>query len=161
MKTIEIDDEVYSALLKNVQDFGDTPNSILRRMVGLQGTPKGGSAPRPGLPIESLLNSAEFRFSKGAVGRFLTILSWLYKQHSNRFSIVEGIRGRGRLYFSKSEKELEEAGRNVNAKQIPESPYWVITTTPTILKQEMLEAVMHGLGCDKESTKLALDSLEF
>lgn len=161
MKTIEIDDEVYLGLLKHVQDFGDTPNSILRRMLALQGTTKEASVPRPILPIESLLNSAEFRFAKGAVGRFLTILSWLYKQHTGRFPLVEGIRGRGRLYFSKSEKELQAAGRNVNAKQIPGSPYWVITTTPTILKQEMLDGVMNGLGCDKESIKLAKESLEF
>jgi negative regulator of replication initiation len=161
MKTIQIDDEVYGALLRLVRDFGDTPNSVLRRILvtGAAVTKKPDDS--PALPIQSLLESAEFRYAKGAVGRFLTILSWLYKQHSAKFGLVEGIRGRGRLYFAKSERELEAAGRSVNAKQIPGSPYWVITTTPTILKQEMLEAVMSALGFDKESVDLATKSLDF
>ena len=159
VKTIEIDDEVFGALLKSVNDFGETPNSVLRRVLGVSGV--SGSAPPKGrLPIEDFFASTEFRFAQGVVGRFLAVLSWLYRQKKDQFSVVEGIRGRGRLYFSKSADELERAGRSVNPKKIPESPYWVITTTPTDLKQEILSDVMKALGCDQDSICIAVDTIK-
>ena len=35
MNTIEVDNEVYQALEKHVTGFQDTPNTVLRRMLGL------------------------------------------------------------------------------------------------------------------------------
>ena len=154
MKTIEIDDEVFGTLLKSVSDFGETPNSVLRRVLGISAVSE--SSPSKGrLPIEDFFASTEFRFAKGVVGRFLAVLSWLYRQKKDQFSVVEGIRGRGRLYFSKSAEELERSGRSVNPKKIPDSPLWVITTTPTDLKQQILGDVMKALGCDLASIQLA------
>jgi negative modulator of initiation of replication len=158
VKTIEIDDEVFGALLKSVSDFGETPNSVLRRVLHINGV---GTAPssKAKLPIQEFVDSTEFRFAKGAVGRFLAVLSWLYARNTEAFTIVEGIRGRGRLYFSKSAEELERSGRSVSPKKIPGSPYWVITTTPTDLKQEILSEVMKALGCDAGSIRVAVEAI--
>jgi negative modulator of initiation of replication len=158
VKTIEIDDEVFGDLLKNVSDFGETPNSVLRRLLRIGGA---GAAPtcNAKLPIQDFVDSTEFRFAKGVVGRFLVVLSWLYAQNKEAFTVVEGIRGRERLYFSKSAEELERSGRSVNPKKIPSSPYWVITTTPTDLKQEMLSEVMKVLECDSDSIRVAVEAL--
>lgn len=154
MKTIEIDEAVYDALLAKILDFGDTPNQVLRRELGI------GKEDAPEIdpeqsPLQKFLASTEFQFAKGAVGRFLLILSWLYKRDQSAFAAVEEIRGRGRIYFSKNLRDLEEAGRSVNPKQIPDSPYWVITTTPTDLKQQMIENVMKALKYDGRSIQLA------
>ena len=159
MKTIEIDIDVYDLLLSKVRDFGDTPNLVLRRELNLPGL---GNPTRAAddSPLQEFLGSTDFRFANGAVGRFLAILSWLYKRDAEGFSIVEDIRGRGRIYFSKSVGELEGAGRSVNPKQIPSSPYWVITTTPTDLKQHILGEVMRALGSDTATIQLAKRSLE-
>jgi negative modulator of initiation of replication len=35
VKTIEIDDAVYASLLSRIEDFGDTPNTILRRLLDI------------------------------------------------------------------------------------------------------------------------------
>jgi negative modulator of initiation of replication len=154
VKTIEIDNDVYEALLGKVRDFGDTPNLVLRRElnIGGSGMPVTTS---PETPLQEFLASTEFRFAKGAVGRFLAVLSWLYKKDAGTFAVVEDIRGRGRIYFSKSVQELEQSGRSVNPKKIPGSPYWVITTTPTDLKQQIIGEVMRALGCDLASIQLA------
>jgi negative modulator of initiation of replication len=153
MKTIEVDDEVFAALLRKVVDFGDTPNLVLRRLLieGATNTEKLTSSS----PIKEFLKTREFRLARGAVGRFLAILSWLYLQNKTAFTCVEDIKGRGRLYFSKSVEELENSGRSVNPKKIPGSPYWVITTTPTNLKQEMLQEVMGLLEYDTHSIQTA------
>jgi len=91
-----------------------------------------------------LLNSDRFRYAKGVVGRFLVMLSWLHERHRDQFAVVVNIKGRGRLYFAKSPEPLHENGRSVNPKQIPGTDWWVITTSPTILKQEMLSKVMEA-----------------
>jgi len=44
MNTIEVDDEVYRALEKHVSGFKDTPNQVLRRMLGLSKTSGMGSS---------------------------------------------------------------------------------------------------------------------
>lgn len=154
MKTIEIDNDVYEALLGKVRDFGDTPNLVLRRELNMNGSGTPAAAISQ-TPMQEFLNSTELRFAKGAVGRFLAVLSWLHKKDTGAFAVVEEIRGRGRIYFSKSIQELEQSGRSVNPKKIPDSPYWVITTTPTDLKQQILGNVMKALGCDLASIQLA------
>lgn len=45
MRTIEVDDEVYSTLESKVQGFGDTPNFVLRRLLGIRSTPSTATAP--------------------------------------------------------------------------------------------------------------------
>lgn len=155
VKTIQIDDEVYSRLLENVSDFGETPNSVLRRLMGIQGAISTSSEATNAIPIVNLLESLEFRLAKGAVGRFLHILSWLYRTNPETFHLVENVRGRGRIYFAKSAEILEQSGRSVNPKRIPGSPYWVITTTPTNLKEDMIAEVMTVLGCDAASIRMA------
>ena len=151
MKTINIEEDIHSHLLKNTVEFGESPSSVLRRLLGFEDSKKfaeevqlgknlvGTDAPSE---IEIHLKSLEFRYSKGAVGRFLSILGLVYKKHASVFQKVENIKGRGRLYFSRNVQVLNEAGRNVNPKQIPGSPYWVITTTPTDLKREIITVVM-------------------
>jgi negative modulator of initiation of replication len=111
------------------------------------------------LPVETFVLSDEFRFAKGVVGRFLATLSWLYAAHKDDFQAVERIRGRGRLYFAKSAEALEQSGRSVNPKQIPGSPYWVITTTSTDLKQEILFEVMKVLKYDAPSIRIAVEAI--
>ena len=69
------------------------------------------------------------------------------------------IKGRGRLYFAKDAQTLEENGKSVNPKQIPGTPYWVITTTSTPLKQEILGLVMKDLGCPARDIKTATTAI--
>jgi hypothetical protein len=65
MKTIEIDNEVYQALEKQVRGFEDTPNIVLRRILGLSGssdvkphvataTPKVNRTKAPKVDLETL-----------------------------------------------------------------------------------------------------------
>jgi negative modulator of initiation of replication len=160
MKTLAIEPDIASWLLDRVAESGKSVSDILREQLRLQPQPKrttasaSATAPVPTpvttSPFDELFASSEFRYAKGVVGRFLVLLSWLYKKHPEQFGKVESIKGRGRRYFAKSAKELEDSGRSVNPKQIPASPYWVITTSPTDLKQQMVRAVMLALGYGDE-----------
>ena len=147
MKTIAIETDVYDYLLGQAAESGRSVTEVLRGELRLEKQPDLRTvASREPSALDDLLDSAEFRYAKGVVGRFLTVLGWLYLNHKSNFDQVEQLKGRGRLYFAKSARTLEESGRSVNPKEIPGSPFWVITTTPTILKQEMLASVMKLFG---------------
>ena len=148
MKTINVASDVYDYLLEQVATRDRSVSDLLREKLGVPATLK--SSPRssaePKTDLDELFNSTEFRYAKGVVGRFLVLLAWLYRRHKADFDKVEAIKGRGRLYFAKSSRALHEAGRSVNPKQIPGSPFWVITTSPTELKQQMIRAAMFAFG---------------
>jgi negative modulator of initiation of replication len=145
MKPVNVEPDVYSYLLDEVAACGLSISALLRQRLGIQATTGAGERVEAS-ELDEVLNSSEFRYAKGVVGRFLVLLGWLHQRNPAEFERVENIRGRGRLYFAKSAEVLEAAGHNVNPKQIPRSPFWVITTSPTILKQEMIGNVMKVLN---------------
>ena len=99
-------------------------------------------------------------YARGVVGKFLLVLRWLHDRDPEGFARIEKIQGRGRLYFAKDSQTLESAGTNVNPKQIPGTPYWVITTTSTALKKEILERVMRELGYAAADIRAATGAID-
>ena len=175
MKNIEIDDELYQYIVKNTEYIGESASSILRRLLSLS-EPTAAKAqenenpvvkevinsisevgsnaissssdniPREADYLFNYINREELAMQRGAVGRFLLILAALYRVHSENFDVVTEIRGRGRLYFAKNAEELAQSGSSTKPKQIPQSPYWVITNTNTTRKKMMLTEVASALG---------------
>ena len=170
MKTIEIDDDLYQYILSNTQTIGESASSILTRLLELspedikdqpQETVEN---VEPVEPVEqkaeteldetspinesvfNYINKEELAHQRGAVGRFLLILAALYRVHQKQFNVVNDIRGRDRLYFAISEQELEQSGSSTKPRQIPESPFWVITNSNTTRKKMMLTEVAIALG---------------
>ena len=96
--------------------------------------------------VFNFINKEELVMQRGAVGRFLLILAALYRAHPEHFNVVTDISGRDRLYFADSESELEESGSSTKPRQIPNSPYWVITNSNTTRKKMMLTKAALSLG---------------
>ena len=92
---------------------------------------------------------------RGAVGRFLLILAALYRAHPDKFNVVTNIapkisaRKTKRLYFALSEEILSASGSSTKPKQVPQSPYWVITNSNTTRKKMMLTEAATLLGYDE------------
>jgi len=93
------------------------------------------------------------------VQRFLAVLSWLHKQNPSEFAKVKGLRGSNRLYFAESEQDLEASGSSVNPKRVPNSPFWVVTNSPTQGKKQLLSKVMRVLGYDALAVRAAVEAL--
>ena len=96
--------------------------------------------------VFNFINKEELAMQRGAVGRFLLILAGLYRAHPDQFSVVTEISGRDRLYFAHSENKLAESGSSTKPRQIPESPFWVITNSNTTRKKMMLTKASISLG---------------
>ena len=96
--------------------------------------------------VFNFINKEELAMQRGAVGRFLLILAALYRAHDQHFNVVTDICGRDRLYFANSEEELAASGSSTKPRQIPDSPYWVITNSNTTRKKMMLTKAAASLG---------------
>ncbi|TRW49972.1 replication initiation negative regulator SeqA [Aliidiomarina halalkaliphila] len=165
MKKIEIDDELYTYIASHTQHIGESASSILRRLLGLSDATSAHtrteSLRHVPADVQSVAVSSDTEHStrffdrvarqdltsqKGVVGRFLFILTTLHRCHPEQFVRVLDIRGRNRLYFSASEAELTSTGTSTNPKQIPETPYWVVTNNNTTKKKSILTQVARELG---------------
>lgn len=102
--------------------------------------------------VFNFINKEELAMQRGAVGRFLLILAALYRAHPKQFNVVSKIgpkvsaRKTKRLYFALSEELLQASGSSTKPKQVPESPYWVITNSNTTRKKMMLTEAAALLG---------------
>ena len=167
MKTIEIDDDLYQYILSNTQTIGESASSILTRLLQLspqdikvqpqetdnkvEPVEQTAETELKDIPplnesVFNYINREELAHQRGAVGRFLLILAALYRVHQKQFNVVNDIRGRDRLYFALSEQELEQSGSSTKPRQIPDSPFWVITNSNTTRKKMMLTEVAIALG---------------
>ncbi|PCI58329.1 MAG: replication initiation regulator SeqA [Gammaproteobacteria bacterium] len=105
--------------------------------------------------VFNFINKEELAMQRGAVGRFLLILAALYRAHPNTFNIVTNIapkvsaRKTKRLYFALSEEILTASGSSTKPKQVPQSPFWVITNSNTTRKKMMLTEAATLLGYDE------------
>jgi len=105
--------------------------------------------------VFNFINKEELAMQRGAVGRFLLILAALYRAHPKTFKIVTNIapkvsaRKIKRLYFALSEEILTASGSSTKPKQVPQSPFWVITNSNTTRKKMMLTEAATLLGYDE------------
>lgn len=105
--------------------------------------------------VFNFINKEELAMQRGAVGRFLLILAALYRAHPKKFNVVTNIapkvsaRKTKRLYFALSEEILTASGSSTKPKQVPQSPFWVITNSNTTRKKMMLTEAATLLGYDE------------
>jgi negative modulator of initiation of replication len=105
--------------------------------------------------VFNFINKEELAMQRGAVGRFLLILAALYRAHPTTFKVVTNIapkvsaRKTKRLYFALSEEILTASGSSTKPKQVPQSPFWVITNSNTTRKKMMLTEAATLLGYDE------------
>ena len=128
MKTIEVDDELYSYIASHTKHIGESASDILRRML------KFSAASQPVIPVVK------------AVNRFMLVLSTLYSLDHNAFAeATESLHGRTRVYFAADEQTLLKNGNQTKPKHVPGTPYWVITNTNTGRKCSMVEHIMQSM----------------
>jgi negative modulator of initiation of replication len=171
MRTIEIEDDVYEHLRQQQTTFsGETASDVLRRLLRLNspmsgdpGTESSGrSVPPKGVQqlrddllreekqkaLWEFVKGPQFMSERNAVGRFLALLAFLYRQDPVKFAVLERIDGRSRKYFATSESELEQSGTSVHPKNVPGSGYWVVTNNSTNAKRDLILQAMKLLGYD-------------
>lgn len=152
MKTIELDDDLYFYIASQTRHIGESASDILRRLLEqpAQSSPAAKMVAQPvaagmGL-ISSLLDSGVLQQEEKSINRFMLILSTLYRDNPEGFTQATEIKGRKRVYFSRDPEALRASGSTTKPKQVPDTPFWVITNTNTSRKQYMVTLLMSSMG---------------
>ena len=161
MKTIELDDDLYFFIASQTRHIGESASDILRRL--LEQPVKAGTTV-PAAPVvqsqpladamglEALLDSDELQKEEKSINRFMLVLSTLYRDNPDSFTQATEIKGRKRVYFSRDPEALRASGSTTKPKQVPDTPFWVITNTNTSRKQNMVAQLMASMGDDEALT---------
>ena len=161
MKTIELDDDLYFFIASQTRHIGESASEILRRL--LEQPVKAGTTV-PAAPVvqpqsladamglEALLESDELQKEEKSINRFMLVLSTLYRDNPDSFTQATEIKGRKRVYFSRDPEALRASGSTTKPKQVPDTPFWVITNTNTSRKQNMVAQLMASMGYDEALT---------
>ena len=161
MKTIELDDDLYFFIASQTRHIGESASDILRRL--LEQPVKSGTTvptapvvqPQPladAMGLEALLDSDELQKEEKSINRFMLVLSTLYRDNPESFTQATEIKGRKRVYFSRDPEALRASGSTTKPKQVPDTPFWVITNTNTSRKQNMVAQLMASMGYDEALT---------
>jgi Mrr N-terminal domain len=114
---IEIDNEVFGAIKANAEPFVDTPNTVLRRLLGIDGDgdlkPRASSPPRA--PAGSILPESEYELpilrellERGGSGQATEVTTAVGKRLADRLTELDrekldsgGVRWRNRVQFTR------------------------------------------------------------
>lgn len=171
MPLVEIEPDVYDFVRNNIRDFGETPSRVLRRLLNLP-EPKASSGasaevPKPPVPtppapapvsttpmLQFVTDMRTGRY-RTATAKFLAILAFAHKQDPGAFANVLRIDGRSRKYFGRSKEEITNSGTSTHPKQIPGTPYWVMTNADTSQKRDMLKQALRVMGYSADDIRAA------
>lgn len=180
IRQLDIEQDVYD-FLKNVGELGESPSSILRRLLSIphdsssrRAQTVSNSAPDSEMhdsangddAIRVHLQSDGYRFLRIATDRYLSLLSAAYKADPEAFKRVFDIAGYSRVYFAKSAAEIAKSaaeiaksGTSTSPQRIPNTPYFALTNADTKTKVSMMRQVLHRLGYTKETIEAACKSI--
>ncbi|WP_104399432.1 replication initiation negative regulator SeqA [Vibrio penaeicida] len=164
MKTIEVDEDLYRYIASQTQHIGESASDILRRLL-MADKAKAVETPAPAVNgivvskdagkdsavdgvkvLRSLLISDEFAGKDKAIDRFMLVLSTLHGIHNHNFAEATQVKGRTRVYFANNEDTLLASGKTTKPRQIPNTPFWVITNNNTNRKRQMVDQLMTRMG---------------
>ena len=193
MKEIEIEDDLYKYILANIEDFGETPSQILRRLLALpdvavvdnknnlsKGIVEAEPVVLPVTPpvvkkisrsvvddptsympesvahgVAALLENKVFQSESIITKKFKMMLTAMYHENRAAFIVAASTtKGRTRNYFGQnlttllaSENKKEVALLKASKpRDIPYTPFWVITNANTGRKRIILTQVMVSMG---------------
>jgi negative regulator of replication initiation len=145
---ISIDDAIFAEIEKRTTpdfDHSDVIQKLLIKALqpSMPSSPKLGSPAIPSVrnSIVSFVQSPEYKVLSG-INKYLAVLGWLHKHKPNEFEKVENFRRGNRVYFGKSQRQVEESGEGISAKLIPGSSIWTLATLDNRAKRGLLADVL-------------------
>lgn len=174
MPQVDLDQDVLDFIRSQVRDFGETPSSVLRRLLGISGqanipaqtsrietlSPEIRTVPATAPDAPNRPKETRVRHAGTAIQRYMSILSDLYLEDPQRFERVESVKGRKRVYFHKSSLVIESSGNSVNPERIPGTPYYAATNLSDDKKMRILMDVLRVLGIHGEQKSDYLSALD-
>ncbi|GAA4498150.1 replication initiation negative regulator SeqA [Pseudaeromonas paramecii] len=167
MKTIEVDEELYRYIASQTQHIGESASDILRRLLGA--TPQSLTCQADEVSVEpmaaaeaspaSLPDADTLAAEESSIGRFMLILTALYRSQPEAFAQAAELKGRKRLYIARTPEELQANGTTTKPKPIPDTPFWVISNTNTARKRHIISQVMTAMAYPADQIEQVCDKV--
>lgn len=160
MKTIEISDTTFAALRERVQDFGETPDSVIQRLLAGGGnqSPSLKEEPSEASPLKELLESVTFRHLNGR-DRYFRILKFLHDGKPEEFRNLVGLKFGKRVQIASDAETIEKSGKSTFPELIPGTPYWALTNLSNRSKRDVLFSAMRMLSYPESEIRLVLGAI--
>jgi negative modulator of initiation of replication len=170
MRTIEIEDDVFIELERaSYLTHIPVPQIVRGLVIRREPTTAPKLEPSSGKDqarttvrdqkLRDYVQSPGFLAARNVAEQLLSLLSFLHRENPDKFAVLESMEGRRRKYISTSERELEESGRSVNPKRIPNTNYWVVTNNSTDNKKLLVRQALILLGYSEETIRRVPESL--
>ena len=166
--TIAFDDELFAEIDKRTTsdfDHSDVVQKLLKKALASSQQVSTSEAKRPPplvLPtrnsVASFVQTSEYKVLSG-INKYLAVLGWLHKNKPDEFGKIESYRRGNRVYFGKSQRQVEESGDGVSAKQIPGSNVWALATLDNRAKRGLLADVLQLLNLEPGEINIVIDSI--
>lgn len=161
MRMIEVSEETFEALKARVQDFDETPDIVIQRLLAAtKGKPLPSFQPAPGenAALKKMVLSNEFQHLNGR-GRYFQILQFLHGDKREEFRKLAGLKFGKRVQIAADRQTIEQSGKSTFPEPIPETGYWVLTNLSNRSKRDVVFAAMRLLGYDDVNIRLAVNSI--
>jgi|SRR5665213_1464251 len=165
---INIDDSLFLEIEKRTTpdfDYNDVIQKLLKKaLLSSQPTNSSKHKPEPSaIPsaknsIVSFVQSPEYKVLSG-INKYLAVLGWLHKFKPNDFEKVESYRRGNRVYFGKSQRQVEESGEGIDAKLIPGSNIWTLATLDNRAKRGLLADVLQLCNFQSGEINIVIDTI--
>lgn len=161
MQLIELEDDLYQYLLSKTTYVGEPIGAILRRELKRGDAVATRKEAMNGTQHElsTFLSSPSMRLGS-VTDRFLAVLEEAYRQRPTEFEKVLSIQGRDRVYFARSRQEIAGSGRSTQPLQIADTPFWVMTNSPTPQKRRMLNQALEIMGYSQRARSDAARAID-
>jgi negative modulator of initiation of replication len=143
LEVVELEHEVVRFLEQRKRFPEESLSHVLRRLLSV---PREGEVPR----AQALLGD-DFWQQTTVIGRMLSVLRSLYLENPARFEGVLKIRGASRVYFARTARKIEKAGKGTHTypRPIPDTPFWVCSNLNNRQKGVLLLRVLDSMGYEK------------
>lgn len=163
MPTIEISQETLEALRHKVKDFGESPESVIRRLLaeaeGRKDLPKSPDSSVRSSPLKRLVESQDFQHLNGR-DRYFCILEFLYNAHKELFMERScGLKFGKRIQIARTKEEIESSGKSTFPEQVPGTDVWALTNLSNRSKRDVIHAIMQRLGYSQNDIRVAIQAI--
>ena len=151
MKTVELSDETYAALLSLAATRNQSVDQVLKAL--LQDGPADGDS------LLAFLLNTEFRALTDATERYLALLAWCALNHGSDFADFISHQQSGYRYLMLSRDEIHEVRARNHARQIDGTQFWAVMTIDPGTKRRFVRRLLEFIGCRDETVNAACGAL--
>jgi len=165
VKTIQLDEDVFEQLSRLTSPLF-SHNDVVRKLLMPQSEKNSSTIPdvRAVRPQENgnlvtYIKSVDFQMLNSGINRYLAVLGWLYRAYPQDFQKVENYKRGNRVYFARSQKEVEDSGTGISAKKIPGSPIWTLATLDNTGKRKILSDLLRLFGLNANDINIVVSTI--